>query len=253
MALRYLPIPGMEEMKNVLALESAWEKLFTTGWEEEDLISRAYAHLKWTEREAKETNRPHFLGNAKAFLNSMAGGFRKPFNKESFVPKEDDPAFELKVNSLNALQKSSDFFGIRIPSVVWDSYAYLATREDPEISRSILKEADLLPHHYGICDTVFHAVPKCYKLMMKIQSDFWQGTGYILDHNCDCSCSLINLLQGKGQSSVIFEMEERWIPEATQSVFAHLLAESHLLLNGHLPFEYTVTEEAKFLPGITVE
>jgi len=252
MSLRYLPIPSIKEMKDTLALEGAWKKLFATGWEEEDLISRAYAHLKWTEREAKETNRPHFLGNAKAFLNAMAGGFRKSFDKNLFMPKTDDPVFDLKINALNALEKSAKFFGHRVPSVVWDSYAYLGTRENPELSRSILKEADLLPHHYGICDTVFHAVPKCYKMMLGIQSDFWQGTGYVLDHNCDCSCSLINLLAGKGQSSVIFEMEERWIFESTQSAFSHLLAESHLILNCKLPFEYSVTHEASLLPGIVV-
>jgi hypothetical protein len=253
MSLRYLKIPSMEEMKQELAIENSWRKLFETGWNEEDLISRAYAHLKWTERESRETNRPHFLQNAKGFLNAMAKGFREPFNKSAFMPNENDPYFELKTKSLDGLEKSSITFGHRMSSVVWDSYAYLGTRDEPETSRSILKEAEQLPHHYGVCDTVFHAIPKCYKAMLVIQSDFWQSTGYVLDHNCDCSCSLINLLAGKGPSSVVFEMEEQWLYEATQSVFSHLLAESHLILNCHLPFEYSVTQEAALLPGIVVE
>jgi hypothetical protein len=251
MRLRFLDIPPISSMKAELAKQSMWRKLFDSGWYEEDLIQRAYAHLKWTEREAKETNRPHFLGNAVTFLNTLAHGFLHPFDGSKFMPKADDPQYELKVNAVKALEKSSKFFAHRVPAVVWDSYAYIATRNDPNVSRSILTEATELPHHYAVCDTMLHGVAKCYKMMFGIQSDFWQGTGCVLDHNCDCSCTL--LIATFGQNSVIFDFDKKWILEATQSAFTHICAESHLILNCHLPFEYTVTKEAQYLEGIEVE
>lgn len=254
MRLRYLAIPALDEMKEHLASEmNAWKKLFESGWDEQDLTQRAYAHLMWTKREAEETNRPHFVGNAKAFLGSMARGFLKPFNKEDFMPANDDQHYELKRNALNGIEVSAKFFGQRVPSVVWNSFAYLSVRDEPEVSRSILKEAEALPHHYGIVDTMLHGTAKCYKGMMFMQSNFFQATGYILDHNCDCDCSLVNLFAGIGHQSVVFNMGKDKIYEATQSTFTHLLAESHLILNCKLPFEYTVTKEAALLPGIEVE
>lgn len=254
MVLRFLNIPSTEKKKEDLSNEiKAWKNLFESGWDEEDLIQRAWAHLKWTEREAINCNQPHWVGNAKAFLSSMAKGFLEPFNRVNFMPKSGDLNFDFKVKVLDAISEASDFYGNRVSSVVWDSFAYLGTRENPEISRSILKEAEELPHHYGITDCMLHATGKCYKLMMTIQSFMFQKTGMIIDHNCDCDCSLVNLLEGAGEMAVIFRIKPEQRFEATQSEFTHILAESHLILNCKLPFEYTVTKESALLPGIEVE
>jgi hypothetical protein len=250
MELRYLQIPETEEMADYLSQEvKAFKMLFESGWYEEDLIQRAYAHLKWMEIEAEKTNRPHFLRNAKAFLSSMAKGFKDPFKPEDFLSPED-PLFEMKEKVLRGIKETSDFFGNRVPSVVWNSFAYLATRENPEESRSILKEADALPHHYGIVDTVLHGTAKCYKGLFFLISNVAKESGFIIDHNCDCSCSLVNLLPQKGE--MVFKIKKEQAYEVTQSMLTHILAESHLILNCKLPFEYTVTKEAGLLPGITV-
>ncbi len=254
MTLNFLEIPSFLEMKGYLSTEvKAWKSLFDSGWEEEDLTSRAYAHLKWTERESVKCNQPHWVGNAKAFLSSMAKGFASPFNKQSFMPQKGDANFTFKVNVLEAIQDAADFYGNRVSSVLWDSFAYLGTRENPEISRSILKEANELPHHYGIVDTMLHASAKCYKLLLTVQSFMFKKTGMVIDHNCDCDCSLVNLLEGTGEMAVIFKIKPEQRHEATQSVFTHMLAESHLILNCKLPFEYTVTKESALLEGIEVE
>ncbi len=254
MMLRFLEIPSTEKMKEELSSKiKSWKNLLDSGWDEEDLIQRAWAHLKWTEREALKCNKPHWVGNAKAFLSSMAKGFLFPFDKEKFLPKSGDLNFYFKVKVLDAIEDASNFYGNRCSSVLWDSFAYLGTRESPEISRSILKEAKELPHHYGIVDCMLHASAKCYKLLLTVQSYMYQKTGMVIDHNCDCDCSLVNLLEGVGDMAVVFEIKKEQRFEATQSVFTHMLAESHLILNCKLPFEYTVTKESALLPGIEVE
>lgn len=253
MVLRFLEIPEIEKMKEDLSLIKSWKNLFDSGWDEEDLIMRAWAHLKWTEREALNCHQPHWVGNAKAFLSSMAKGFQYPFDREKFQPKSGDMNYDFKMNVLSAIADSSNFYGQRISSVLWDSFAYLGTREDPEVSRSILKEAEELPHHYGIVDTMLHASAKCYKLLLTVQSSMYKRTGMVIDHNCDCDCSLVNLLEGVGDMAVVFKIKPEQRFEATQSAFTHMLAESHLILNCKLPFEYTVTKESALLPGIEVE
>ena len=254
MQLDYFEIPSIEKMKEDLSSEmKAWKKLFDSGWSEEDLIQRAWAHLKWTQREAEKCNQSHWVGNAKAFLSSMAKGFLEPFDRQKFMPRSEDVNFHFKAKVLDAIQDASDFYGNRISSVLWDAFAYLGTRDNPEISRSILKEADMLPHHYGITDCMLHASAKCYKLLLTIQSFMYQRTGMVIDHNCDCDCSLVNLLEGVGEMAVIFKIKPEQRFEATQSAFTHMLAESHLILNCRLPFEYTVTKEAGLIPGISIK
>ncbi len=94
MMLRFLDIPSMEIMKNDLSSLKAWDNLFKSGWHEEDLIMRAWAHLKWTEREARDCDKPHWVGNAKVFLSSMAKGFLHPFNGDNCMPRNGDLNFD---------------------------------------------------------------------------------------------------------------------------------------------------------------
>lgn len=253
MELEFLQIPDIKTMIKDLSLMKSWQNLFNSGWHEEDLIQRAWAHLKWTEREAEKCGQLHWVGNAKAFLSSMAKGFLEPFDRNKFMPKDGDENYAFKVRVIDAIEEASRFYGNRCPSVLWNSFAYLGTREHPEESRSILKEAAELPHHYAVVDTMLHASAKCYKLLLTVQSFMYQGTGMVIDHNCDCNCSLVNLLAGTGEMAVVFNIRPDQIFEATQSAFTHMLAESHLILNCRLPFEYTVTKEAGLLEGITVK
>ena len=252
MKLRFLNLPNLEEMKEKLSEISAWKKLFETGWNEVDLIERAYAHYVWTIREAEVCSKPEWVGNARVFLSAMAKGFLGPFNPSTFLPKQGDVNVDFKTAVVKAVSSASGFYGNRISSVLWDSFAYLGTRENPEVSRSIIKEASALPHHYGIVDTMLHASAKCYKLLLTVQSFMYAETGMVIDHNCDCDCSLVNLLSGAGDMAVKFQIREDQRYEATQSAFTHMLAESHLILNCRLPFEYTVTKEAGLLEGIEV-
>jgi hypothetical protein len=167
------------------------------------------------------------------------------------MPQARDAYFEMKVSFLAAINELQVEFGNRISSVLWDSLAHLGTRDEPEQSRSILKEADSLPHHYGIVDTHLHALGKVYSLSMHIQSVVFRHTGRILNHNCDCDCSLVNLISVNG--NVNFSLPKSSHFEATQSLFTHLCAESELILNKKLPFEYSITKEAQLLLGLELK
>jgi hypothetical protein len=225
-------------IRQTTALPKSWEALEIVDFHP-DITDRAYAHLAWTER----TGNALWIGNANAFLAALGKGFLEPFDAKKFRPKEGDPYFDLKTRALAALTELSAEFGDRVTSVMWNSLAHLATRTEPEESRSILKEADILPHHYGIVDTMLHAMGKVYTFSLRVQSVFFAHTGMVLVHNCDCNCSLLNLQPVNG--NIAFELGEKQRFEATQSLMSHMCAESHLILNSKLPFEYTITGDAQ--------
>jgi len=232
----------IETAKKELRLPDSWQDLESKGFHT-DLVDRAYAHLAWTTR----TRNPTWIGNARAFLASLGKGFQAPFKPAGFSPRIGDPYFEMKTRALQALECLAHEFGNRVSSVMWNSLAHLATRSEPEEKKSILKEADALPHHFGIVDTMLHAMGKVYTFALRVQSVFYEHTGMVLVHNCDCNCSLLNLKRVDGAIRFSLSSDER--REATQSLFTHQCAESHLILDQMLPFEYTITKEAGILFG----
>lgn len=233
----------LDKVRKQVILPKVWQDLEANGFHE-DLVTRAYAYMAWMERTGDERK----IGNARAFLSSLGKGFGEPFDRIPFEPTADDPYIGLKMKALDAITELSHEFGDRVSSVMWDSLAHLGTRSEPEEKRSILKEADILPHHYGIVDTMLHAMGKVYTFSLRVQSVFFAHTGMVLIHNCDCSCSLLNLKKVDGGISFDFGPGER--REATQSLFSHELAESHLILNEKLPFEFTITGDAQALLGV---
>lgn len=244
MVLRPLNLEQLSQDETLLPQK--WKELVMNGFTHEDLTLRARAHMAWSNRTGDAT----VIRNAKAFLSAMARGFLKPFDRTMFQPQQSDPYFVLKNNALNALDELSAFFGNRVSSVTWNALAHIATRDEPEEKKSILKEANKFPHHYGIIDTQLHAIGKVYTFSLHMQSVFFKHTGRILVHNCDCDCSLLNLQQIDGV--VKFTLSEQQLFEATQSLFTHQLAESHLILDEKLPFEYTITKEAQEILGLEV-
>ena len=246
MKLRPIDIETDKKKIGVIAI---WQELEDSGFHA-DLLLRAHAHHVWSNRcgsEEKAKDVPH---NARVFLSAMGKGFKKPFDRKKFEPASGDPYFELKVAALDAIVELAEFFGDRVSSVQWDAFAHLATREEPEEKKSILKEAadGLLPHHYGIVDCMLHAAGKVYTFMLYVQSVFSRHTGRILVHNCDCDCSLLNLQPVQGR--VDFTLSKTQVFEASQSLFVHQCAESHLILDDKLPFEYTITGDAAALLGV---
>lgn len=238
----------IEQGRKTIQLPESWVELEKQAFHE-DILLRAYAHRLWSQRAAEQRNAPDIAHNAHVFLASLGKGFLKPFQRTSFEPAANDPYYKLKSSALDAINEMSLLFGNRVSSVVWNSFAHLATREEPEEKKSILKEASggMLHHHYGILDTQLHAAGKVYTFMLAVQSIFWKHTGMILVHNCDCNCSLLNLQPIQGR--VEFSLSATQIEEATQSLFTHQCAESHLILNEKLPFEYTITGDALAILG----
>lgn len=234
--MNLLPL-AEEEIQNA-PLPKFWQENLMDFYP--DLLLRARAAMAWAVRANCEQN-------FRAHLSALGKGFKSPFDRTKFEPKPNATFYELRKKGLDAISELAIFYGDRVSSVVWDSFAHLAVREEPEEKRSILKEQDTLPHHYGIVDTALHASGKVYTFMMHVQSVFFKHTGMILVHNCDCNCSLLNLKKVEG--SVVFNLQKNEIAEPTQSLFTHLLAEGHLILDRKLPFEFSITEDAKLLFG----
>lgn len=218
-------------------LPALWQVL--DGKIGQDLIDRAIAFWGYTRQFGDEA----MQHNADALLATCGLGFLEPFNADRFRPQQDDPFADLKNNALNALVELAVFYGNRLPAVFWDSFAYLATRDQPETERSILQEAQHdLPHHYTIIDSCLHASGMVYKFLLHVNSVMFHHTGRVLDHNCDCSCSLVNLTTVEG--SILFTPEQEKIIPMTQSLFTHLLCETVKLQSLFLPFALGLTPEA---------
>lgn len=174
------------------------------------------------------------------FLKYLAIGFLVPFSREKFEPLPGDLYFDQKQRLLTALEELSQEFSGRIPSIVWDSLAYLGTRPDPTKDATILAEVDRLPHPYYVVDTVLHALGKVYGLKMHIDSTVYGYSGMIFEHNCDCSCSFRAPNAG---GLAVFLMPEKH-KEATAALLSHLLSESLLLMGLKMPFEMGLSPEA---------
>ncbi len=228
--------------KATVRLPDPWPLLESQNFHP-DLVDRAYAHLAY----AREHD---FEDNALAVLAALGAGFASPFNRSRFDPQDDDPKRELKVKALEAIEELAACYGNRVSAVVWNSLAHLACRENPEEEKSIIKEqsSGTLPHHYMLVDSALHATGLVFTFQIHVNAVMFRHTGRILNHNCDCSCSLINLEVMDGMIKYAPEAER--IQTMTQSVFTHLLAETVKLMQCFLPFAYSITPEAREIQAL---
>lgn len=222
-----------DEERLVAPLPLSWRTLKKLSFHN-DLMERAQAHAAYAKKHG-------FSQNAQYILEEVGKGFLTPFNPKDFTQETQG----LRTKAMSALVELSNFYENRIPSLVWNSFAHLATREDPEVEKSIIKEASSgkLPHHYTIVDSCLHASGLVYTFMLHVNSVMFKHTGRILNHNCDCSCSLINLEEIDGV--IKYELPQKSIITASQSVLTHFLAETVKLQQDFLPFAYSITPEAK--------
>jgi hypothetical protein len=232
----------LAEAKSIFTLPDPWPALAIGGFHS-DLVNRAYAHLAYTDQ---------FGGreNAEVVLAALGEGFVKPFSRFRFEPTNGDTNHALKMKALDAICELSVFYGDRISAVVWESLAHLTCRANPEVEQSIIREAaaGTLPHHYALVDSSLHATGLVYTFLMHVNSVMFRHTGRILVHNCDCSCSLVNLEEIGG--SIDYALPREKIQAASQSVFTHLLAETFKLMECFLPFAYSITPESREIKAL---
>jgi hypothetical protein len=237
--IRWVDLP---EAKARVTLPDPWQKLEASGFHE-DITNRAYAHLAY----ARENS---FEGNATAVLAAVGTGFLIGFDRSKFGPTRADPNYELKQKALDALEELAGFYGNRVSTVIWESLAHLACRKDPEREQSIIKEASsgTLPYHYTLVDSALHATGLVYTFQLHVSSVMFKHTKRILVHNCDCSCSLVNLEAIGGR--IEYVPPQANVVAMTQSVFTHLLAETVKLMECFLPFAYSITPEAREIKAL---
>lgn len=232
----------LAEAKKHLRLPRHWLELEAMDFHP-DLVNRAYAHLAYACKNDGENN-------ARAVLANLGEGFHKPFDRSRFEPIESDPNFSLKQKALDAIEELSRFYSNRISAVIWDSLAHLASRPDPEVEKSIIKEAasGKLPFHYALVDSALHATGLVYTFLMHVNSVMFRHTGRVLVHNCDCNCSLVNLETIGG--SIDYTLPRANIVAASQSVFTHCLAETWKTMECFLPFAYSISPESREIKAL---
>lgn len=216
-----------------ITLPRPWDELERQGFHE-DLLMRARGFFLAAKHHG-------FEEAAAEFLTRVGNGFMRPFNRTKFEPKANDPDGPLKRSVLDGLSGLADEFSGRIPSIVWDTFAYLGTRPNPLAYETILAQKEHLPFPWWLADTVLHATGKVYGLKHHMDSRIFAACSMIFEHNCDCGCKLYSPETG-GVIKAHLPPENQRL--ATAALFSHLCSESLLIMALKMPFEMGVSPEA---------
>ncbi|MFZ2804115.1 MAG: hypothetical protein WA001_02740 [Patescibacteria group bacterium] len=221
------------DLSQPVTLPEPWPRLIARGFHS-DLLDRARAFLLLAERE-------QFVPEATEILRLTGEGFLTPFDRRPFEPAAGDPFADVKCRSLNALDQLSAEFGDRIPATVCQTFAFMATRPNPMERATILSMEKWLPLPWWYADAVLHAIGKVFGLMLHVHSRFYQHTGLVLEHNCDCN----HAIQEPGEDGMVraFLPKVRF-SEASAALLSHLLCEGKLIAVDALPFNLGLSPEA---------
>lgn len=210
-----------------------WQRLMARGFHR-DLADRARAFALIAER-------GRYVRPAHEILRLTGEGFAKPFDRTPFEPVAGDAFYDIKRKALNAIDELAVEFGDRMPSTIWQTFAFMATRPNPLAMATILSQAKWLPLPWWYADAVLHALGKVYGLFLHVQSRIWRHTGLVLEHNCDCN----HALQEPAGGTVDVLLPRSRHPEATAALLSHLLCEAKLIAVDGLPFNLGLSPEAK--------
>ena len=232
------------DLSKEVCLPEPWPVLEENKFHE-DLIKRAKGfYIQATSLGYKE--------EASEFLRFIGGGFIKPFNSEEIQIPANDPDRDMKIKALAVLQSLSNEFGDRVSSIVWKTYAFLATRPNPTGYATILESKDYLPFPWYIADTVLHGTGKVYGFMLHVHSKVFRETGLVFEHNCDCGCDVHG-----GDNDEDFSVHAPLKAErkglATAALFSHLVSESLLIMALKMPFNMGVSPEAAEVMNLNFE
>lgn len=216
------------------ALPASWQLLEQQGFHSDllEIASRYHA-------QAKKLGYPK---EAEAFLEPVGEGFLLKFDSSHYRPKKGDPQAETKNKVLDALEELSEQFGDRVSTVVWDSYAHLATRKDVEEEASILDEADTLPHPWYVVDSVLHSVAKAYSFKLHIDTVVFEHASVIVLHGCGCNCSIMPI---ETAGNVDVRLDPGRFHKSTFEVMSHLVSESLLIMAMKMPFAMGFSDDAQ--------
>lgn len=219
-------------------LPAPWPQLIKQGFHA-DLIERAKGFKL-------QADRLGFEEIANEYLGIVGESFQKPFDPARFSIGLDDADRELKQNILKGLSKLSQEFGDRVPTIVWDTLAFLGTRPNPTGYATILASAPYLQEvglHWAVADTVLHGLGKVYGLKSHVDSVIFDASGVIFEHNCDCGCAAQPVANTATMRHFLPNEPVRRIL-ATGALLSHLLSEALLIMGLKMPFEMGLSPEA---------
>lgn len=239
----HLPIRPVNPMVPI-TLPAAWQALERQGFET-SLVLRARGYLHRARRDGPIDERV-----ARTVLRWTGEGFLRPFRASDFIVNAEDPDAELKHRALLALDHLARELDGLVPSVVWHSYAYLFLRAQPTVHATILSQQAALPYPWWLVDTVLHAMPKVYDLMLHVQSRFFAETGCIVNHGCDCGCDIQPLIHG---ACVRYSLDRSHFLNRAEALLAHIFSEAILLGVKRYPAELGVSPEASEAVSIELD
>lgn len=198
--------------------------------------------LEISKRYLAQSEKLGLFKEASVFLEQIGEGFLRKFDSKLFRPDSSDPDALVKNKILDALDELSNEFDDRISSVVWDSFAHLATRNDIHKERSILDESNSLPHPWYVVDSVLHSVAKAYAFKLHIDSIIFKHAKVVVMHGCGCSCSL-QKVESNGYIEMLLKKSR--FKKSTFEVLSHLTSESLLIMGLQMPFAMGFSDDAQ--------
>lgn len=215
-----------------VTLPAPWRSLETQGFHP-DLMEVARRFMIVAERDG-------FAEQGGQILEWAGDGFTNPFDRTQFEPAANDPDLPFKRNFLDAIDRLAADFGNRVPSVVWQAFAFLGTRPNPHEEAMIPDMQEYLPMHYGLADTVLHGASIVYGFMNHVQSRVYEYAGVVLEHGCGCSHSARELKAG---AKIECFLEPSEIPQATFALLIQLLCMAKSIMVDGYPFNLGLSPE----------
>lgn len=206
-------------------LPNPWPQLQAKGFHH-DLVELAQRYLL-------QADRLGFAELGKEVLKLLGQGFLTPFDRQQFEHLVGGPYADVQTKVLAVLEGLSQQFDDRISSVVWDSFAFLATVPDPTIETTILSRQESLTHPYWLVDSCLHAVGKCYRLLLHIETCMSRAGAGLFEHGCGCECRIAPSTLGKVEYNLAPELYKT----VSFELWSHTLSESLLIGGLHMPFE----------------
>lgn len=171
------------------------------------------------------------------------------YRREMFQPREDDPEFKLKSDSLDGLDlyigQTKQFLPV---AYSYHELAVRVARDEPQEERSMARLNDQLPFAWQIVDAAIHASGKVTEIHLFALSCIWHKSGHVPTHACSCSSRSASMTNN---GIIDFQMghmiHER--PDESTEGRAQRIQERLGYLIQHAAFSHTVVELMLLLGG----
>lgn len=236
--------PTEEEINavKVCVLPGAWHQLGHTDFHP-DLIAMAKGVYLFAEKKRVEGD-SHTADLILGSLEVVGEGYARKPDLDQFDAVLGDGADDLRQKYLCAVKEFYSYYRNRLPAQLYETLAYVGTRQDPTIEKRLPDVADEIPCDWRIGDAAIHALTLGTGLLLHFESIVFKHTNHLFQHGCGCNHVLPE--PDTCPDTVLRftpPREARTIQEYTENFARHHVAEIWKLVQG-LPHDFGLSQAA---------